>query len=74
MGKIDFILKAILVIILFAVPIAITAVIWFTPGLDTNKVLVGVSTINVILSIAEVMFLVRAAIFPKHGKKWWQNW
>lgn len=73
MDKINYIFKVLLTVLLFATPIALTMIVWFTPALEVNKFLVGVSTINLVLSIAEVMFLVRAAIFPRNGKKWWRE-
>ncbi len=73
MNKVSYALKVLLTIFLFAIPIALTMIVWCTPALEVNKFLVGVSTINLALSIAEVMFLVRAVIFPRNGKKWWRE-
>lgn len=73
MDKVTYIFKVLLTVFLFAVPIVLTMIVWFTPALEVNKFLVGVSTINLTLSIAEIMFLVRAVVFPRNGKKWWRE-
>lgn len=69
----DRILKIILSVLLFIVPLFLTISIWLSPEIGNIPVVIGVSAINLILSIAEVMFLVKAAIFPKNGKKWWYD-
>lgn len=72
--KVGLILRIVLVIFLFAVPIALAMIIWFTPALEAYSSIVALSAVNVPLGIAEVMFLTRAAIFPKNGKAWWKEW
>lgn len=70
-GSVDRILRIILSVILITIPIALTAVVWFTPALELNKFLVGLTTVNGILGTAEAIFLIRAAIFPDNGRLWW---
>jgi hypothetical protein len=69
----DLGLRVLLTVVLFAVPITTTIAIWALPPENSNPVLVGVSALNAGLSIAEVIFLVKAAIFPKGGVRWWLN-
>lgn len=70
-------LKVLLTAILFAVPIITTMSIWnvaatFPESREIlDNFLIGVSAINIILSIAEVIFLVRAVVFPPKEKRWW---
>lgn len=73
MDKVSRILRTLLVVFLFAIPIALAMVVWFTPVIDSNQVLVALSAINLPLSLAEIMFLVRAVIFPRDGRKWWKE-
>ena len=69
--KIDLGLRILLSVVLFAIPIVTTIAIWALPPENSNSVLLGVSALNAGLSIAEVIFLVKAAIFPKDGVRWW---
>lgn len=72
-GKIDQILKVILTVFLFLVPSVTAIVIWSIPVLGKYPTLIAIATTNLFLSLAEVMFLVRAVIFPKNNKKWWRD-
>lgn len=69
--KIDYVLRVLLSVVLFAIPIVTTVAIWALPPENSNPILIGVSALNAGLSIAEVIFLVKAAIFPKDGVRWW---
>lgn len=69
--KIDLGLRIILSVILFAVPIVLAILVWSIPSTEVPNYITGLVTANVFLGIAEVIFLVRAAIFPKNGKRWW---
>lgn len=69
-------LKVLLTIVLFGLPIVTTMSIWNAATLpEVREVLdnniIAVSVCNLILSIAEIIFLVRAVIFPPKEKQWW---
>lgn len=69
--KIDTVLKIILSAVLFLVPVVPAIVVWSKPIPSGNTFLIGLFTTAVFLNITEVVFLVRAVIFPKNKKKWW---
>lgn len=74
-SKLDKVLKIILTTFLFAIPISLAMVIWYDPVISGSLLAVGLATANLAFGIAEVMFLYRAVIFPKGGRKWWrENW
>lgn len=72
-GKVDTALKVVLTLMLFAVPLACSIATWALPDFEEHGFLVGISTTNILLSVAEIVFLVRAVIFPKNKKKWWRE-
>lgn len=69
-------LKVLLTIVLFGLPIVSTVSIWNAATVpEVREILddsiIAVSVCNLILSLAEVIFLVRAVVFPPKEKRWW---
>ena len=69
-------LKVLLTIVLFGLPIISTVSIWNAAAIpEVREILddsiIVVSVCNLILSLAEVIFLVRAVVFPPKEKRWW---
>ncbi len=71
-GWIDVALKSVLAAILLLVPTVVAVKLWSDPvQMSGGNLFVGLFTVGIFLNIAEVVFLIRAVIFPKNKKKWW---
>ena len=70
---IDLILRIVLTVVLLLIPTVLAVRLWSMPVIESNSFLLGLFTTGVFLNIAEVIFLVRAVVFPRDNKKWWKE-
>lgn len=72
-------LKVLLTVVLFGLPIISTMSIWNAATMypESREILddniIAVSVFNLIITFAEVIFLVRAVVFPPKEKRWWSK-